>query len=55
MACGTGKTWMEVGLLVASERSKQALDIDAPDLLIYTENSIKAGVLDTLEKQNIDF
>lgn len=55
MACGTGKTWMEVGLLVASQGAKSRLNMDRPDLLIYTENAITAWVIETLERQNIDF
>lgn len=55
MACGSWKTWMEVGLLVASWESKWKLQIDQPDLLIYTEQAIKTGILDTIEEQGIDF
>ncbi len=54
-ACGSGKTWMEVAMLEASLRAKNALDHPYPDLLIITEDSIKVGVLKTLDQQKMDY
>lgn len=55
LACWTGKTWMEVGLLVASQKAKADIGIDRPDLLVYTENAIRKGVLDTLDAAGLDY
>lgn len=54
-ACGSGKTWMEVAMLEASLRAKNALDHSDPDLLIITEDAIKVWVLKTLDQQGMDY
>ena len=46
---------MEVAMLEASLRAKNALDHPYPDLLIITEDSIKVGVLKTLDQQKMDY
>ena len=56
-ACGTGKTWEEVALLEASRQVKKSQEntLHAPDILIYTEDAIRSGIINTLEIQWTDF